>query len=51
LFFDDGGTDQTKYAELFFNLDSDGGLAGLNEKDPEYRAPLVRWLTGELGNG
>ncbi|HUE78090.1 MAG TPA: hypothetical protein VMN38_00470 [Sphingomicrobium sp.] len=51
LFFDDGSADDTQYAELFFNLDLVGGIASLNEKDPEYRAPLVRWLGGGIGNG
>ena len=46
LFFDDGVSEE-HYAELFFNLDVPNGYAVLNEKDPEYRAPLMAWLSGE----
>jgi hypothetical protein len=53
LFFDPSiffpGEDQPReadYAELFFNLDLKRGRAWLREKDPGYRSPLLRWLSG-----
>jgi hypothetical protein len=36
-----------RYAELFFNIDLIAKRAWLLEKDPEYRLPLLRFLTGE----
>ena len=36
------------YAELYFNVDLPQKRAWLREKDPEYRAPLMRFLTGAL---
>jgi hypothetical protein len=36
------------YAELYFNLDLAAKRAWLREKDPGYRLPLLRFLTGEL---
>ena len=48
LFFDNGDPDE--YAELYYNLDFDGQYAALNEKDPEYRAPLLKWISGEAGH-
>lgn len=48
LFFDNGNPEE--YAELFYNLDVSAGYAALNEKDPEYREPLVKWVSGEVGN-
>ncbi|HEY0623684.1 hypothetical protein [Sphingomonas sp.] len=44
LFFDNG-EDEELYGEVFFNLDLPEGYVGLNEKDPEYRKPLVHWLS------
>jgi hypothetical protein len=44
LFFDDGMED-SHYAEVFLNMDLPHGLCGLNEKDEEYRADLIHWLS------
>jgi hypothetical protein len=44
LFLEDGIEDG-RYAELFFNIDMPQGFAALNEKDEEYRADLVHWLS------
>ena len=35
------------YYESYFNLDMPNGLVYWNEKDPEYREPLIRGLTQE----
>jgi hypothetical protein len=40
--------EQSSYAELFFNIDLCAKRAWLRGKDPEYRLPLLRFLTGEL---
>ena len=51
LFFDrdsDDDTDEDSYAELYFNFDLSRRRVALNEKDPDYREPLVKWLSGEL---
>jgi hypothetical protein len=48
LFFDNGDPDE--YAELYYNLDLDARLGALNEKDPAYRALLVKWISGEVGH-
>jgi hypothetical protein len=40
--------ESSPYAELFFNVDLHARRAWLREKDPEYRLPLLRFLTGEL---
>jgi hypothetical protein len=48
LFFDNGIPDE--YAEIYYNLDLDGRYAALNEKDPEYREMLVKWISGEVGH-
>lgn len=50
LFFDDGES-EARYAELYFNVDLESGYAALNEKDPEYREPLIGWLSGEARAG
>jgi hypothetical protein len=44
LFFDEG-TEGGRYAEVFLNVDLEAGLVALNEKDEEYRADLVHWMT------
>jgi hypothetical protein len=36
------------YAELYFNFDLQQKRAWLREKDPAYRLPLMRFLTGAL---
>ncbi|MGJ3648851.1 hypothetical protein ACLB0R_10300 [Sphingomonas sp. GlSt437] len=48
LFFDNGEPDE--YAELFCIVDLAGGFAALNEKDPDYRSPLVSWCSGAFGH-
>jgi hypothetical protein len=40
--------ENSPYAELFFNVDLRARRAWLREKDPEYRLPLLRFLTGQL---
>jgi len=44
LFLEDGIEDG-RYAEVFFNVDMPEGFAALNEKDQDYRADLVHWLS------
>lgn len=44
LFFDDG-MENGHYAEVFFDIDLARGLGALNEKDEEYRAELIHWLS------
>lgn len=44
LFLDDG-LENGHYAEVFFNIDMPEGFCALNEKDEEYRADLVHWLS------
>ena len=44
LFFDEGVEDG-RYAEVFLDIDLPQGLCGLNEKDEEYRADLLYWLS------
>ena len=39
------------YAELYFNMDLPRKRAWLREKDPGYRQPLLRFLTGALRTG
>src|SRR5262245_702794 len=39
--------DQDAYYESFFNLDLANGFVYWNEKDPEYRKPLLRALTAQ----
>lgn len=41
---DESADDKNIYYESFFNLDLENGLAFWNEKDPDYRRPLVRSL-------
>ncbi len=43
LFFDFDDVD-AHYAELFFSIDTGKKRLTLREKDPDYRAPLLRWL-------
>lgn len=47
----EGGEDDEpeRYAELFVTVDLPNRLVGLCEKASEYREPLMRWLSGELG--
>lgn len=46
LFGNDRETDsEDDYYESFFNLDLPNGLVFWNEKDQEYREPLVRSLS------
>lgn len=44
LFFDQG-VENGRYAEVFFDVDMPEGFATLNEKDQEYRADLIHWLS------
>ncbi|WP_333605179.1 hypothetical protein [Novosphingobium sp.] len=44
LFFDEG-VENGRYAEVFFDVDLADGFAKLNEKDEDYRADLVYWLS------
>jgi hypothetical protein len=39
--------DESAYYESFFNLDLKNGFVFWNEKDQEYRRPLIRALAGE----
>ena len=46
LFGSDGEPfDEAAYYESFFNVDLANGFVYWNEKDPEYRKPLIRGLT------
>ena len=46
IFGNDQATDEEEdYYESFFNLDLPNGLVFWNEKDQEYREPLVRSLS------
>jgi hypothetical protein len=47
LFFDPHTEQVEQYGELFFNFDIKARKVWLKEKDPEYRLPVVRWLTGQ----
>lgn len=48
LFGKDGEPfDEDAYYESFFNVDLAGRMVYWNEKDPDYRRPLLRALTGE----
>ncbi len=38
--------DEEAYYESFFNVDLAGGFVYWNEKDPDYRKPLLRALSG-----
>lgn len=38
--------DEDAYYESFFNVDFAGGFVYWNEKDPDYREPLLRALSG-----
>jgi hypothetical protein len=44
LFGRDGDETGEEYNESFFNVDLANGLVFWNEKDPEYRAPLIEGL-------
>jgi hypothetical protein len=44
--FFNANTDRN-YAEVFLNLDLNAKVLEFHEKDPEYRAPLLRALSGE----
>jgi hypothetical protein len=44
LFFE--GDDEDDYAEIYLNVDMDRARVDLNEKEPEYREPLLRALAG-----
>lgn len=51
LFGRDSGNDdqlENNYNESFFNLDLANGFVYWNEKDPDYRSPLIRGLTVSL---
>lgn len=50
LFFDDGSEVERRYAELFFHIDLPAKRGELNEKDPDYREPLMGWLSGSVGS-
>lgn len=43
--FLDSGVENGRYAEVFFHVDMLEGIAALNEKDEDYRADLVHWLS------
>ena len=43
FFFNSEG--ESRYAEVFINLDFDAAVGQFHEKDPEYRLPLLRSLT------
>ena len=45
LFFN--ANSENNYAEVFLNLDLNSKVLEFHEKDPEYRAPLLRALCGE----
>src|SRR5262249_20692129 len=44
LFFE--STDETRYAELYLNVDAKQGTVQLDEKDPEYRKAVLLALVG-----
>jgi len=49
LFFDSlANEDPSSYGELYFNFDVPARKAYLMEKDEEYRAPIVGWLSGHF---
>ena len=39
--------DEDAYYESFFNVDLPNGLANWNEKDPDYRVPLLQALSSD----
>jgi hypothetical protein len=41
----DEEVERDEYFESFFNLDLQSGLVFWNEKDPDYRSPLIRGLS------
>lgn len=43
--------DQTAYYESFFNIDLVNGFVAWNEKDQEYRQPLINGLTKQTDRG
>ena len=49
LFFNEKGTQETDYAEVFFDFDLIDGYVVLAEKDEEYRVPLVAALRDGAG--
>ncbi len=50
IFGNDGeSADEDDYYESFFNLDLPNGLVFWNEKDQEYREPLIRSLSAKAG--
>ena len=42
---DQGEFDESKYYESFFNVDFPGGYVSWNEKDPDYRLPLIKGMS------
>lgn len=42
---DQGEFDQASYYESFFNVDFPNGFVSWNEKDPDYRVPLIKGMT------
>jgi hypothetical protein len=49
LFFEPDDKTQTRYAEVFLNVYLEERRLELHEKDPEYRAPMMRVLGGVAG--
>jgi hypothetical protein len=49
LFFEPA--DESGYAELYLNIDSGAGKVYLNEKDPDYRTPVIQALRAPSDGG
>ena len=47
LFFESNGEDEENYAEVFTNIECGEELLEVREKDPGYRAPLVKAITDQ----
>lgn len=46
LFFNDESEDENRYAEMFFNINTEERIIELHEKDHDYRRPLLNTFTG-----
>jgi len=49
LFFEPG--DEEGYAELYANIDLQAGRVYVNEKDPDYRTPIIKALAASRDGG
>ncbi len=51
LFFEPEPADEHRYAELYTNIDLSTGKVYVNEKDPDYRKPVILALAASTVNG